>query len=65
MKFVSKIPNDPAGFGAAMNNGVMIHQINPKSKASGEINKIATLITGRTQSGKKKKSILSTLLKKK
>ncbi len=63
MKFEASIPNDSNVFGTAMNNGVMIHQANPNSKVSGEINKLATLVTGRTESGKKKKSVLSMLLK--
>ncbi|MDH5748943.1 MAG: AAA family ATPase, partial [Rhodospirillales bacterium] len=63
MKFDASIPNDPAGFGTAMNNGVMLYQANSNSKACAEIDKLATLISGRTRTDKKKKSILSTLLK--
>jgi pilus assembly protein CpaE len=59
------LPFDPKLFGQAANNGEMIEQVNPKSKAAEGINQLAQLIGRREAVAPAKKSLLAGLFKRK
>jgi pilus assembly protein CpaE len=58
------IPYDAITFGTASNNGQMIHEIGPKSKAAEGIMTLAKLVSGRSEPGRKKKFNLGPLFRK-
>lgn len=55
------LPFEPQLFGKAANNGQMIHELDPKSKAADGFGHLASLVTGRTPPPPRKKSFLSNL----
>ncbi|MGI9371199.1 MAG: AAA family ATPase [Hyphomicrobiales bacterium] len=58
------IPYDPVTFGTATNNGQMVFEVSPKSKASDSIMELAKLVSGRSEAGKRGKFSLGPLLGK-
>jgi len=58
------IPYDAITFGTASNNGQMIFEVGPKSKAAEGMMSLAKLVSGRSEPGKSKKFNLGPLLKK-
>ncbi len=58
------LPFDAKLFGAAANNGQMICEVAPKSKAAEGLNALAQLISRRDPPPQPKKSLLASLLKK-
>ena len=59
------LPFDPKPFGMAANNGQMVAEVAPKSKAAEGIDHLARLISRREQPPVQKASVLSSLFKKK
>ncbi|SDL84692.1 AAA family ATPase [Maricaulis salignorans] len=55
------LPFEPQLFGKAANNGQMIHELDPKSKAADGFAHLAGLVTGRTAGPMRKRSIVSKL----
>jgi pilus assembly protein CpaE len=55
---VAEIPFDPAGFGAAANNGEMLMELNTASKAAPLITALASRLTGRTIQAPKRAGLL-------
>ncbi|MGL4242813.1 MAG: AAA family ATPase [Beijerinckiaceae bacterium] len=60
----ASIAFDPALFGAAANNGQMLIEVQPKSKAVEAISDLAGAVTGKTPAKAPKKSFLDPLLSK-
>jgi pilus assembly protein CpaE len=58
---IAEIPFDPAAFGAASNNGQMLLEHAPASKASQAIVSLAATLTGRMPAAPKRSSLLSRL----
>jgi len=59
------LPFDPKPFGMAANNGQMVAEVAPKSKAAEGIDHLARLISRREPPAPQKASVLSSLFKKK
>ncbi len=59
------LPFDPKPFGLAANNGQMVAEVAPKSKAAEGIDHLARLISRREPPSVQKASVLSSLFKKK
>jgi len=55
------LPFEPQLFGKAANNGQMIHELDPKSKAADGFAHLAGLVTGRSAGPMRKRSIVSKL----
>ncbi|WP_417482343.1 AAA family ATPase [Maricaulis sp.] len=55
------LPFEPQLFGKAANNGQMIHELDPKSKAADGFAHLAGLVTGRAAAPMRKRSIVSKL----
>ena len=55
------LPFEPQLFGKAANNGQMIHELDPKSKAADGFAHLAGLVTGRTAGPMRRRSIVSKL----
>jgi pilus assembly protein CpaE len=62
---ISVLPFDPALFGQAANNGQMIEEVSPKSKAAEAFQRLALSITRRDPPPAPKKSALAGLFKRK
>ena len=60
----ASIPFDPALFGTAANNGQMLVEVQPKSKAVEALQGVSRRVTGRAETKIQKKSILDPLLSK-
>jgi pilus assembly protein CpaE len=58
---IAEIPFDPAAFGAAANNGQMLHQAAPGSRAAHLLGELALRVSGREPISKKPPSLLSRL----
>lgn len=67
MSVDAQVPSDPAGFGAALNNGELLFKAASKSKACDAINEIAKIVSDRdeTEEGEKKKGLAGLFKKKK
>tara|TARA_R110001592_G_scaffold135371_4_gene351597 strand:+ start:542 stop:2092 length:1551 start_codon:yes stop_codon:yes gene_type:complete len=55
------LPFEPQLFGKAANNGQMIHELDPKSKAADGFAHLAGLVTGRSAAPMRRRSIVSKL----
>jgi pilus assembly protein CpaE len=64
VELTASIAFDPALFGAAANNGQMLVEVQPKSKAVEAIGDLAGLVTGKTAVKATKKSFLEPLISK-
>lgn len=64
VKVAAEIEFDAETFGQAANNGQMIEELNPKSKAAPVLRQIAMLIANRQEVRQEKKSALAPLLEK-
>lgn len=64
LKTVLTIPFEPQLFGTAANNGQMIAELDGKSPISDVFSEIAHVVSGKSSSGKSKKSGLSSILSK-
>lgn len=53
------MPFEPQLFGKAANNGQMINEVDPKSKAADGFGHLASLVTGRTPAAPRRKSFIS------
>jgi pilus assembly protein CpaE len=60
----ASIPFDPALFGTAANNGQMLVEVQPKSKAVEALQGVSRRVTGRAETKIQKKSILDPFLSK-
>jgi pilus assembly protein CpaE len=61
---IASIPFDPQLFGTAANNGQMIAEISASHKTAESFRQIAQVLTGRTESKRPRKGLLSPLLAK-
>jgi pilus assembly protein CpaE len=61
---IASIPFDPQLFGTAANNGQMIAEISASHKTTESFRQIAQILTGRTESKRPRKGLLSPLLAK-
>jgi len=61
---IASIPFDPQLFGTAANNGQMIAEISASHKTAESFRQIAQILTGRTESKRPRKGLLSPLLAK-
>ncbi len=64
VKVTAEIEFDPETFGQASNNGQMIEELNPKSKAAPILRQIAMMIANRQEVRQEKKSALAPFLEK-
>jgi pilus assembly protein CpaE len=64
LKTVMTIPFEPQLFGTAANNGQMISELDAKNPVSEVFSEIAHAVSGKSSSGKSKKSGLSSILAK-
>jgi pilus assembly protein CpaE len=55
------IPHAPSVFGAALNNGQMIGEVNSKHKSAESLRELALIVSGRQPQQKAKKSLLGQL----
>lgn len=64
LKTVLTIPFEPQLFGTAANNGQMIAELDAKNPIAGVFSEVAHVVSGKSSSGKSKKSGLSSILSK-
>jgi len=63
-ELIGALPFDAALFGTAANNGQMLSEVQPKSKAVEALLEVARRVTGRTDAKAQRKSILDPILTK-